>query len=612
MLKPENIRNIAIIAHVDHGKTTLVDAMLKQSRIFRENQQVSKRVLDSNDLERERGITILSKNTAIEYKGIKINIVDTPGHADFGGEVERVMNMVDGVLLLVDASEGPMPQTKFVLRQAIERGHKVIVVINKIDRPNARPDEVINSTFDLFIDLGASDEQCEFPVIYASGLTGSSGYEPDQLLPTLEPLFNEIIHSIPHPQVDPDGPTQLQATLLGFDDYKGQIIIGRLHRGRMRKNQQVALLTADGEQRQVKIAQVFTHQGLKRIEVEEAVAGDIIAITGISDVHIGDTITDFAHPEPLPPIKVEEPTLRMTIGINTSPFAGQDGTFVTSRKLRERLEREAERDVALRVEETDSADHFLVFGRGELHLSILIENMRREGYEFQVSKPEVILKEIDGRKYEPVETVEIDVSSDYQGVVVELLGRRKGQLQNMEVRENGNIHFTYLIPSRGLLGLRQQLLSATRGEALMNSILSGYEPYFGEIDTYDNGSLVAWESGTATTYALHAAQERGQLYITPGTEVYEGMVVGQHIRENDLDVNVCKKKHLTSIRRATAEEALRLDTPRVLSLDDAIELLKEDELLEVTPKTFRIRKKYLSKNERARQAKHKKYLAERS
>ncbi len=611
MLKPENIRNIAIIAHVDHGKTTLVDAMLKQSRIFRENQQVSKRVLDSNDLERERGITILSKNTAVEYKGTKINIVDTPGHADFGGEVERVMNMVDGVLLLVDASEGPMPQTKFVLRQAIECGHKIIVVINKIDRPSARPDDVINSTFDLFIELGASDEQCEFPVIYASGLTGSSGHEPDQLFPTLEPLLNEIIHSIPHPQVNPDGPTQLQATLLGFDDYKGQIIIGRLHRGRMRKSQQVALLTADGKQRQAKVAQVFTHQGLRRIEVEEAVAGDIIAITGISDVHIGDTIADLSHPEPLPPIRVEEPTLRMTIGINTSPFAGQDGTFVTSRKLRERLEREAERDVALRVEETDSADHFLVFGRGELHLSILIENMRREGYEFQVSKPEVIIKKIDGRQYEPVETVEIDVSPDYQGVVVELLGKRKGRLQNMEVQENGNIHFTYLIPSRGLLGFRQQLLTATRGEALMNSILSGYEPYFGEIDTHDNGSLVAWETGTATTYALHAAQERGQLYITPGTEVYEGMVVGQHIRENDLDVNVCKKKHLTSIRRATAEEALRLDPPRLLSLDDAIELLKEDELLEVTPKIFRIRKKYLSKNERARQAKHKKYLAER-
>ncbi|SFJ32920.1 translational GTPase TypA [Thermoflavimicrobium dichotomicum] len=607
MLKPENIRNIAIIAHVDHGKTTLVDAMLKQSRIFRENQQVSERILDSNDLERERGITILSKNTAIQYKGMKINIVDTPGHADFGGEVERVMNMVDGVLLLVDAVEGPMPQTKFVLRQAIERGHKIIVVVNKIDRPNAQPEHVVNTTFDLFVDLGATDEQCEFPVIYASGLTGSSGHSPDQLTPSLEPLFEEIIHYIPHPQVDVAGPTQMQATLLGYDDYKGQIVIGRLQRGKIRRNQTLLLLSSDGNSRPVKIGQVFTHQGLNRQEIDEATAGDIIAVTGISNVRIGDTITDPEHPEALPPIKVEEPTLRMTIGVNTSPFAGQDGTYLTSRKIRERLYREAERDVALRVEDTDSADNFLVSGRGELHLSILIENMRREGYEFQVSKPEVIFKEIDGQKSEPVETVEIEVSNDYQGVVVELLGKRKGQLQDMQIQENGTVRFIYLVPSRGLLGFRQQLLTATRGEAIMNTLFAGYEPYFGEIETHDHGSLIAWESGTATTYALHSAQERGQLFITSGTEVYEGMVVGQHIRENDLEVNVCKKKHLTSIRRATAEEALRLDTPRQLTLDDAIELLKEDELLEVTPKTFRLRKKYLSKNERARQAKQKKY-----
>ncbi|RAL26610.1 translational GTPase TypA [Thermoflavimicrobium daqui] len=607
MLKPENIRNIAIIAHVDHGKTTLVDAMLKQSRIFRDNQQVHTRVLDSNDLERERGITILSKNTAIHYKGVKINIVDTPGHADFGGEVERVMNMVDGVLLLVDAVEGPMPQTKFVLRQAIERGHKVIVVVNKIDRPNAQPEEVINTTFDLFVDLGATDEQCEFPIIYASGLTGSSGYEPDQLTPSLEPLFEEIVHSLPSPDVEVDGPTQLQATLLGYDEYKGQIVIGRLQRGKVRKNQSLLLIQADETKRTIKIGQVFTHQGLQRQEIEEATAGDIIALTGISDVRIGDTITDPEYPEALPPIRIEEPTLRMTIGVSTSPFAGQDGTYLTSRKIRERLEREAERDVALRVEDTDSADNFLVSGRGELHLSILIENMRREGYEFQVSKPEVIFKEIDGKKCEPVETVEIEVNGDYQGVVVELLGKRKGQLQDMQVLENGIVHFTYLVPSRSLLGFRQQLLTLTHGEAIMNTLFAGYEPYFGDMETHDYGSLVAWESGTATTYALHAAQERGHLYITPGTEVYEGMVVGQHIRENDLDVNVCKKKHLTSIRRATAEETLRLDSPRQLSLDDAIELLKEDELLEVTPKTFRLRKKFLAKNERARMAKHKKY-----
>lgn len=606
-MKRQEIRNIAIIAHVDHGKTTLVDAMLKQSRIFRENQQIDERVMDSNALERERGITILSKNTAIEYKGIKINIVDTPGHADFGGEVERVMNMVDGVLLLVDAVEGPMPQTKFVLRQAIERGHKAIVVVNKIDRENARPDFVLNATFDLFVDLGASDEQCEFPVIYASGLTGSSGTEPGALTPTMEPLFEEIISYLPAPQVDVDGPTQMQATLLGYDEYKGQIVIGRLNRGKIRRNQSLVLLSNDGQSRPVKVAQVFTHRGLSRQEVDQAAAGDIIALTGLGEVGIGDTITDPEHPEALPPITVEEPTLRMTIGVNTSPFAGQDGTYLTSRKIRERLFREAERDVALRVEDTDSADNFLVSGRGELHLGILIENMRREGYEFQVSKPEVILKEINGKKYEPVETVEIEVSSNYQGAVVELLGKRKGQLQDMTVQENGNIHFTYLVPSRGLLGFRQQLLTATRGEAIMNTLLAGYEPYAGEIETHDYGSLIAWESGTATTYALHSAQERGQLFITPGTEVYEGMIVGQHIRENDLEVNVCKKKHLTSIRRATAEEALRLDTPRSISIDDAIEYLKEDELLEVTPKTFRLRKKYLSKNERARHAKQKSF-----
>ncbi|MFD1422261.1 translational GTPase TypA [Laceyella tengchongensis] len=610
MSKENNIRNIAIIAHVDHGKTTLVDAMLKQSRIFRENQHVEERVMDSNDLERERGITILSKNTAIQYKGFNINIVDTPGHADFGGEVERVMNMVDGVLLLVDAVEGPMPQTKFVLKKALERGHKAIVVVNKIDRPHARPDEVVNTTFDLFVDMGASEEQCEFPIIYASGLTGSSGYAPNELTPTMEPLFETILEYLPAPTVDRQGPTQMQATLLGFDEYKGQIVIGRLNRGSIRRNQPLLLMTATGETKQVKVGQVFTHQGLARVEVEEAFAGDIIALTGLGKVGIGDTLCDINHPDPLPPIKVEEPTLRMMIGINTSPFAGQDGTYLTSRKIRERLYNEAEKDVALRVEDTDSADHFMVSGRGELHLSILIENMRREGYEFQVSKPEVIIKVIDGKKYEPYEQVEIEVSSEQQGAVVELLGKRKGQLLDMTVLDSGNIQFVYKAPSRGLLGFRLQLLTATRGEALMNTLFAGYEPYAGEIETHDFGSLIAWESGTATTYALHSAQERGQLYITPGTEVYEGMVVGQHIRENDLEVNVCKKKHLTSIRRATAEEALRLDTPRQLSIDDALEIMKEDELLEITPKTFRLRKKYLARNERARHQKQKKYEAE--
>jgi GTP-binding protein len=504
-----------------------------------------------------------------------------------------------------------MPQTKFVLRKALEKGHKVILVINKIDRANARPDYVVDKTYDLFIDLGADDEQIEFPVIYASGLRGIAGLAPDQLTDSMEPLFETILSYIPAPSVQPEGPTQMQATLLGYDDFTGQIAIGRLERGTIKKNQALALLKNDGQKKMVRVGQVFSHQGLGREEVEVAYAGDIIALTGLGEVGIGDTLCDPDHLDPLPPITVEEPTLRMTFGVNTSPFAGQDGEFLTSRKIRERLYREAEKDVALRVEDTDSADNFLVSGRGELHLGILIENMRREGYEFQVSKPEVIFKVVDGKKLEPVETVEIEVSSEMQGAVVELLGKRKGQLLDMTVLENGNIHFTYQVPSRGLLGFRQQLLTATKGEAVMNTLLAGYQPYAGEIETHEFGSLIAWETGTATTYALHAAQDRGQLYITPGTEVYEGMVVGQHIRENDLEVNVCKKKHLTSIRNATKEEALRLDTPRQLTIDEAIEIMKDDELLEVTPSTFRLRKKYLSKNERARRAKDKKYKAER-
>ncbi|PTM57852.1 GTP-binding protein [Desmospora activa DSM 45169] len=598
-MNPQNIRNIAIIAHVDHGKTTLVDAMLKQARIFRENQAVAERVMDSNDLERERGITILSKNTSISYQGVKINIVDTPGHADFGGEVERVMNMVDGVLLLVDSVEGPMPQTKFVLRQALERGHQAIVVVNKIDRPNARPDYVINTTFDLFVDLGATEEQADFPVIYTNALTGHSGVEPDALTDSLEPLFQEILRHLPAPTVDPDGPTQLQATLMGYDDYKGKIVIGRLNSGTIRKNQSVLHITGESE-RPLKVSQVFTHQGLNRIEVEEAQAGDIIALTGLGDIGIGDTITDPENPRPLPPIKVEEPTLRITFGINTSPFAGREGTFVTSRKLRERLYIESERDVALRVSDTDSADTFLVAGRGELHLGILIENMRREGYEFEVSKPEVILKEIDGKRHEPVEVVEIEVSAEYQGAVVELLGQRKGQMVDMQLMDDGSIHYTYRVPTRGLIGFRQQFLTATRGEGLLNTLFGGYEPYAGEIQTRDHGSLVAWEPGTATSYGLHAAQERGTLFIGANTEVYEGMVVGQHIREGDLDVNVCKKKQLTNFRAAGSDDALRLEPPKNLSLDDALEYLAEDELLEVTPVDFRIRKRILPKNQRRR------------
>jgi GTP-binding protein len=601
-MQRKDIRNIAIIAHVDHGKTTLVDAMLRQSRIFRENQQVAERVLDSNALERERGITILAKNTAITYKDVKINIVDTPGHADFGGEVERVMNMVDGVLLLVDAVEGPMPQTKFVLRQALQRGHRAIMVVNKIDRANARPNHVVNATFDLFIDLGASEEQAEFPIVYTNALTGTSSLDSDDMTPTLEPLFEKILTHLPGPSVDPEGPTQLQATLLGYDDYKGKIVIGRLNSGTIVRNQNVVRIARDGSQQPLKVGQVFTHQGLGRVEVERAEAGDIIALTGLGDIGIGDTIADPLDPRPLPPISVEEPTVRMTFGVNTSPFAGREGTYVTSRKLRERLYMEVERDVALRVSDTDSPDTFLVAGRGELHLGILIENMRREGYEFQVSKPEVILKEINGKLHEPVELVEVEVSSAYQGVVVELLGQRRGQMRDMRIREDGSVHYVYLVPTRGLLGFRQQFLTATRGEGIINTLLAGYEPYAGEIQTRNNGSLIAWEPGTATTYGLHAAQERGQLFTTSGTEVYEGMIIGQHIRDSDLEVNVCRKKHLTNIRSSTAEEALRLESPRVLSLDDAIEYLADDELLEVTPAAFRLRKRLLSKHDRSRQA----------
>jgi len=594
-----NIRNIAIIAHVDHGKTTLVDAMLKQSHIFRENQQVAERVMDSNALERERGITILAKNTAVIYKDIKINIVDTPGHADFGGEVERVMNMVDGVLLLVDAVEGPMPQTKFVLRQALQRGLKAIVVVNKIDRANARPNHVINATFDLFIDLGATEEQAEFPIVYTNALTGEAGLGTDELTATLEPLFEKIVGYLQGPDVDVEGPTQLQATLLGYDDYKGKIVIGRLNSGMLQRGQSLVRLH-DGAVQPLRAGQVFTHVGLQRVEVEQAQAGDIVALTGVNDVGIGDTIADPSDPRPLPPIRVEEPTVRMTFGVNTSPFSGREGTYVTSRKIRERLMQEMARDVALRVEDTDAADTFLVAGRGELHLGILIENMRREGYEFQVSKPEVILKEIDGKLHEPMELVEIEVSGDFQGVVMELMGQRKGQLRDMKVREDGSIHLVYLVPTRGLLGFRQQFLTSTRGEGLMNSLLAGYEPYAGAIQTRATGSLIAWESGTTTTYALHGAQERGQLFISPGVEVYEGMVVGQHQRDSDLEVNVCRKKHLTNIRNSNAEEALRLEAPRNLSLDDAIEYLAEDELLEVTPAAFRLRKRLLSKHERSR------------
>ena len=598
-----NLRNIAIIAHVDHGKTTLVDAMLKQSHIFRENQHVAERVMDSNVLERERGITIMAKNTAVEYKGIRINIVDTPGHADFGGEVERVLNMVDGVLLLVDAVDGPMPQTKFVLRKALEQGHRVIVVVNKVDRQSARPNYVVNETFDLFIDLGATEDQAEFPTIYASGISGTAGHDPHLLEDSLEPLFETILQYIPAPQIHEEAPMQLLVTATAYDDYKGKIVIGRLNSGTIKKGQQVAHIAANQEPKMAKVNLVYTHIGMDRVEVDEVTAGDIVAMTGIANASIGDTIADKDNPIPLPPIKVEEPTVQMTFGVNTSPFSGREGKLLTSRKIRERLYNERERDVALRVEDTDSADVFRVSGRGELHLAILIENMRREGFEFQVSKAEVIYKEIDGKRHEPFELVEIEVQSDYQGAVVELLGQRKGTMRDMRFSDSGSAHFVYHVPTRGLLGFRQQLLTSSRGTGIMNSLFAGYQPYAGDVQTRQFGALVAWEQGVTTAFGLYGAQERGQLFIGAGTEVYEGMVIGQHIRDEDLEVNACRKKQLTNMRSSGADDALRLDVPRNLSLDDCIEYLADDELLEVTPQHLRIRKRKLNTDERRRERK---------
>lgn len=598
-----DLRNIAIIAHVDHGKTTLVDAMLKQSRIFRENQQVAERVMDSNAIERERGITIMAKNTAVEYNGVRINIVDTPGHADFGGEVERVLNMVDGVLLLVDAVEGPMPQTKFVLRKALEQGHRAIVVVNKVDRPSARPNYVVNETFDLFIDLGASEEQAEFPIVYASGIAGTAGHDPHAMQDSLTPLFETILQYVPAPDVDADGPPQLLVTSTMYDDYKGKIIIGRLNSGTIRKGQAVAHIASGKDPKPAKVVQVFTHYGMERVEVDEITAGDIVAMTGINDAGIGDTIADKDNPVALPPIKVEEPTVQMTFGVNTSPFSGREGKLVTSRKIRERLYGETERDVALKVEDTDNADTFRVSGRGELHLAILIENMRREGYEFQVSKAEVIYKDIDGTRHEPYELVEIEVDSDYQGSVVELMGLRRGTMRDMRVSDSGTVQFVYHVPTRGLLGFRQQLLTATRGTGIMNSLFAGYQPYAGDVQTRQFGSLVAWEQGVTTSYGLSSAQERGQLFVGSGVDVYEGMVIGQHIRDEDLEVNACKKKQLTNMRSAGADDALRLDVPRNMSLDDCIEYLADDELLEVTPQNLRIRKRLLNTDERRRDRK---------
>ncbi|MGI6685450.1 MAG: translational GTPase TypA [Bacillota bacterium] len=597
-----NIRNIAIIAHVDHGKTTLVDGMLRQSGIFHENEVLTERVMDSNPLERERGITILAKNTAVTYKNIKINIVDTPGHADFGGEVERALSMVDGVLLIVDAFEGPMPQTKFVLQKALDLDLKPVVVVNKIDRADARPHEVIDEVFDLFVELGANEEQLDFPIVYTSARSGTAQKEMDEEVSNLEPLFEMIINHVSPPQVK-EGPFQMLVANLDHDSYLGKYAIGKIKRGMIKDGDSVALIRHDGTTERHKISKVFVFQGLKKVEVESASAGEIVALAGIDDVNIGETITDTDNLEALPVITVDEPTLTMTFSVNNSPFAGQEGTYITSRKLRERLYKELISNVSLRVEDTESTDAWQVSGRGELHLSILIENMRREGYELQVSKPQVIYKKVDGKLLEPIEYLMIDIPEEFMGPVMENLGRRKAEMVNMVSGGTGSVRLEFKIPARGLIGFRSELLTQTRGNGIMNHIFDGYQPYKGDISTRYQGSLIAWEDGEATTYGLLAVEDRGTLFITPGTRVYEGMVVGVGNREQDIEINVCKKKHLTNMRSSTSDETVKLKEPRILSLEEAIEFINDDELVEITPKSIRIRKKYLKRNERVRAAK---------
>ncbi len=598
----EKLRNIAIIAHVDHGKTTLVDAMLRQSHVFRSNEQVAERVMDSGDLERERGITILSKNTAVLYKDIKINIVDTPGHADFGGEVERVLNMVDGVLLLVDAFEGPMPQTKYVLRKALEQGLKPIVVINKIDRPDQRVNDVYDEVLELFMDLGADDDQLEFPVIYATARDGVAKYEMDDDNQDLTPLMETIVKEIPAPRGDENGPLQMMVTTLAADEYVGKVAIGRIIRGSVRPNQQVILMNGDDETR-AKVGKVFVYQGLSRVEVPEASMGEIVALTGLGDVSIGYTVADAENPEALPTIDIDEPTLSMTFGVNTSPFAGREGQFVTSRHLRDRLFKEIETNVALRVEETDSADVFKVSGRGELHLSILIETMRREGYELQVGKPEVIYKEINGQTCEPMEDLTIEVPQEYMGTVMESLGTRKAELSNM-TEEAGYMRLEFLIPARGLIGFRSELLTNTKGNGIMNHVFHGYAPYKGDIPGRTRGSLVAFEQGETTAYGIFTLQDRGTMFISPNQPVYEGMIVGENNRELDMDINPCKKKNVSNMRTSSSDEAVRLVPPRILSLEQAIEYINIDELVEVTPENVRLRKAILDRTIRGRASKN--------
>ena len=596
MAEIKNLRNIAIIAHVDHGKTTLVDEMLKQSGTFRSNEQVAERVMDSNDLERERGITILSKTTSVNFNDIKINIVDTPGHADFGGEVERILQMVDGVLLLVDAFEGCMPQTRFVLKKALSLGKKPIVVVNKIDRPTARPTEVIDEVLDLFIELGADDEQIEFPVVYASGRDGYASLSIGEKGTDLRPLFESIVETIPAPEGDTEGPLQILFSNIDYDEYIGRIGVGRVVRGSVKNGQNVVLCHSDGSNTRAKIGKLYTFSGLKRIETEEAGLGELVSISGIADINIGDTACDVENIEPLPFVKIDEPTLSMNFMVNNSPFAGKEGKFVTSRNLRERLFKEVETNVSLKVEETDSADTFKVSGRGELHLSILIETMRRQGYEFQVSPPEVIYKRDDnGNLLEPIELLMIEVPEEYVGTVMERLGPRKAELTNMGTRDGGSTHLEFTIPARGLLGYRSQFLTDTNGNGIMNHIFNSYEEYKGDIEHRNTGSIVVHETGETTGYGLFNTQSRGRLFIGAGVPVYEGMIVGENPKNEDIICNVCKKKHVTNMRAAGSDDALKLIPPSHMSLEQSLEFIKDDELVEITPTNIRLRKRILAK-----------------
>lgn len=608
MVKRENIRNIAIIAHVDHGKTTLVDAMLAQSGTFRENESVDERVMDSNDLERERGITILAKNTSLWYKDTKINIIDTPGHADFGGEVERGLEMVDGVLLLVDAFEGCMPQTRFVLSKALALNLQPVIVVNKVDRPNARPYEVVDEVLELFIDLGASEEQLDTPVIFASGRDGwaTAEYDPENPSEDLKELFELIVREIPCPDCEDDGPFQMLVSNIDYDDYTGRIAVGKIQRGKISTNMPIAICRADGKTGHAKATKLYTFDGLQKAVTDEVGAGDVVAISGITDINIGETVCDPNNLEALPFVKIDDPVLSMTFSVNDSPFAGKEGKFVTSRHLRERLYKELDSNVSLRVEDTDTTEAFTVSGRGELHLSVLIENMRREGYEFQVSNPVVIYKEIDGVKCEPIERLTVDVPSDYTGPVMDQVVNRMGTMTNMSPTAQNYTRIEFLIPSRGLIGFRSEIMTATKGTAIVNSILEGYEPYKGDFAPRNRGTLVAWETGESVTYGLFNAQERGTMFIGPNVKVYEGMIVGECSRNEDITVNVCKKKHATNTRASGSDDALKLVPAKLMTLEECLDFIADDELLEVTPNSLRMRKRILQTDLRAKEASRKK------